>query len=54
MLVHAGAERNLCRTVVSTATHQTTTYFAERMCKTDINSFVNSEDHNLLASSETT
>ena len=54
MLVHAGAERNVCSTVVSTDTHQTTTNFAETMCKTDIISFVNSEDPNLPASSETT
>ena len=53
-LVHAGAKRNSCNTVVSPDTHQTTTNFAETMCKTDINSFVNSEDPNLLASSETT
>ena len=33
MLVHAGAERNVCNTVVSTDTHQTTTNFAETMCK---------------------
>ena len=33
MLVHAGAERNVCSTVVSTDTHQTTTNFAETMCK---------------------
>ena len=51
MLVHAGSERNVCNTVVSTDTHQTTTNFA---VKTDINSFVNSEDPNLLDSSETT
>ena len=51
MLVHAGAERTVCNTVVSTETHQTTTNFAETMCKkTDINS----EDPNLLASLETT
>ena len=54
MLVHAGAERDVCNTVVSTDTHQITTDFAETMCKTYINSFVNSEDPNLLASSETT
>ena len=54
MLVHAGTERNVCNTVVSTDTHQTTANFAETMCKTDINSFVNSEDPSLLASSETT
>ena len=46
MLVHAGAERNVCNTVISTDTHQTTTNFAETMR----NSFVNSEDPNLLAS----
>ena len=33
MLVHAGAEKNVCNTVVSTDTHQTTTNFAETMCK---------------------
>ena len=33
MLVHAGAERNVCNTVVSTDTYQTTTSFAETMCK---------------------
>ena len=33
MLVHAGAERNVCYTVVSTDTHQTTTDFAETMYK---------------------
>ena len=33
MSVHAGAERNVCNTVVSTETHQTTTNFAEIMCK---------------------
>ena len=55
MFVHTGAERNVYNTVVSTDTHQTTTNFAEPMCKkTDINSFVNSEDPNLMASSETT
>ena len=54
MSVHAGAERNVCNTVVSTNTHQTTTNFAETMCKIDINSFVNSDDPNMLASSETT
>ena len=54
MSVHAGAERNVCNTVVSTDTHQTTINFAETMCKTDVNSFVNSEDPNLPASSETT
>ena len=53
MLVHAGAERNVCNTVVSTDTHQSTTNFADTMLKTDINSFVNSEDPNLLVSSET-
>ena len=42
MLVHAGVERNVCNTVVSTDTHQTTT-----------NSFVNGEDPNLLASETT-
>ena len=31
--VHAGAERNVCNTVVSTDTHQITTNFAETMCK---------------------
>ena len=54
MLVRAGGERNVCNTEVFTVTHQTTTNFAETMCKTDINSFVNSEDPNMLASSETT
>ena len=44
MSVHAGAERNVCNTVVSTDTHQTTTNFDETMCKTDINYVVNSED----------
>ena len=54
--VHAGAVRNVCNTVVSTETHQTTTNFAETVCKKDtcINSIVNSEDPNQLASSETT
>ena len=33
MLVHAGAEGNVCNTVVSTDTHQTTTNLAETMCK---------------------
>ena len=33
MLVQAGAERTVCNTVVSTDTHQTTTNFAETMCK---------------------
>ena len=33
MSVHAGAERNVCNTVVSTDTHQTTTNFDETMCK---------------------
>ena len=54
MLVHAGAERNVCNTVVSTVTHQTTTNFAETMCKNRYKLFLNSEDPNLLASSETT
>ena len=54
MLVNAGAERNVCNTLVSTDTHQTTTNFAEKFVKTDINSIVNSEDPNQLASSETT
>ena len=54
MFVHAGAERNVCNTVESTDTHQTTTNFAETMCKKDKNSFVNSGDPNLMASSETT
>ena len=52
--VHAGAERNVCNTVVASDTHQATTNFAETMCKTDINAIVNSEDPNQLASSETT
>ena len=33
MLVHAGAERDVCNTVVPTDTHQITTDFAETMCK---------------------
>ena len=53
MLVHAGVERNVCNAVVSTDSHQTTTNFAETMFRTDINSFVNSEDPNLLASETT-
>ena len=39
--VHAGAEGNVCNTVVSTETHQTPTNFAETMCKNR-----NSEDPN--------
>ena len=54
MLVHAGAERNVCSTVVSTDTHQTTTNFAETKCKNRYKLFWNSEDPNLLATSETT
>ena len=52
--MHAGAERNVCNTVESTDTHQTTNNFAETMYTTNINSTVNSEDPNQLASSETT
>ena len=54
MLVHAGAEKNVCNTVVSTDTHQPPPILLKQCVKTDINSFVNSEDPNLLASSETT
>ena len=32
MLVHAGAEKNVCNTVVSTDTHQTTTNFEGSAC----------------------
>ena len=55
MLVHAGAERNVCNTVVYLLIHNKPPPILLKQCvKTDINSFVNSEDPNQLASSETT